>query len=56
MQPPIDGKEERLDAVITKLDQILAELRATRERIEAGNPQPQEVIELREPMKARARR
>jgi hypothetical protein len=44
MTPPINGTEQRLDA-------ILAELRAIRARIEAGNPSsiPEGSVELREP-------
>ena len=42
MQPPTNGTDERLDA-------ILAELRAIRARIEAGNPQPSAEVELKEP-------
>ena len=50
MQAAVNGTDERLDA-------ILAELRAIRERIEAGNPQPQPrqegVIDLKEPKRPR---
>lgn len=45
MQSAVNGTDERLDA-------ILAELRAIRERIEAGNPQPVPAeIDLKEPAK-----
>ena len=44
MQAAVNGTDERLDA-------ILAELRAIRARIEAGNPQPVEAVELKEPAK-----
>jgi hypothetical protein len=47
MMAAANGTDQRLDA-------ILAELRAIRARIEAGNPQPQaQDVELKEPAKAR---
>lgn len=49
IQPAIDGKEERLDA-------ILAELRAIRARIEAGNPAPEGSVELKEPARPKVKK
>jgi hypothetical protein len=44
IQPPMNGTEQRLDAV-------LEELRAIRKRIEEGCPVPAEAIEIREPQR-----